>query len=283
MNRVLLLPLLALAAAVPGPVRAETQLCTKIMSLPAVISAQGSYCLGKDLSTSISEGAAIEINANNVTLDCNGYKLGGLAGGPSSTAIGILSTEVQNTVIRNCNLRGFGSAIEVVSLASPYPGGHIVERNRLDGANQQAITVFGTASVVRENVILDTGSGAVAIAIRVEGTVDVIGNLVDGVTTTGAEATEAYGIYTLTNTRATIEDNRIRNLASPLSAFGIHASLDSDALILRRNHFAVDPDLIGGGTSIVCNGANNIATGNDSTGYPNPMVDCADGGHNVYY
>jgi hypothetical protein len=274
--------LLSLLAALPSSALAETQLCTKIASIPAVLSTQGSYCLSKDLSTVMTEGVAVQIAANNVTLDCNGYKLGNLGGGAASTAIAIQSTDRQNTVVRNCGIRGFLAGIELLTFSNPYPRGHLVERNRLDGVLAEGITVFGDASTVRDNVVADTGGGAgggQAIGIRVEGGVDVIGNVVDGVVASGED--NAYGIYTLTNARAEFADNRVRNIVSPVQAYGIHAELFSDALIVRGNTVA-DPAETGG-VGIDCNLGNNIAMRNEVSGFTTPIDECMDGGGNVLY
>src|SRR5436190_3292229 len=62
---------------------------TVIASLPAVITTQGVFCLTHDLTTAITSGTAIDIQVNNVTIDCNGCKIGGLAAGTSSTTRGI--------------------------------------------------------------------------------------------------------------------------------------------------------------------------------------------------
>ena len=69
--------------------QAETTECTVITSLPYTISTQGIYCLKGNLATSMTSGNAIEINTNNVVIDLNGYKLGGLGAGPGTTARGI--------------------------------------------------------------------------------------------------------------------------------------------------------------------------------------------------
>src|SRR5262245_18005116 len=70
-----------LMPSVPG--RAETVNCTPLTSLPAVISVSGIHCLTGDLSTSMTSGIAVEITANNVILDLNGFRLG--ASRPAST------------------------------------------------------------------------------------------------------------------------------------------------------------------------------------------------------
>ena len=69
--------------------QAETVNCTPITTLPAVITVQGIYCLTGNLSTAMTSGNAIEIQTNNVVLDLNGFKLGGLAAGSGTGAAGI--------------------------------------------------------------------------------------------------------------------------------------------------------------------------------------------------
>src|SRR4249919_2938083 len=93
--------LLALFALCLGwtitPAQAETfHTCgTVIASVPTVISTQGLFCLSHDVNTSITSGNAIAINTNNVTLDCNGYKIGGLAAGAASLARGVYADDTR--------------------------------------------------------------------------------------------------------------------------------------------------------------------------------------------
>ena len=73
-----------MASVFPTSTQAETIDCTAITSPPYVIATQGVYCLTGNLSTSITTGSAIEIQANNVTLDLNGFKLGELVAGATN-------------------------------------------------------------------------------------------------------------------------------------------------------------------------------------------------------
>ena len=102
-------PLLVLLALVlgPAPARAETVSCTPITSLPAVITVQGIYCFTGHLSTGMTSGNAIDIQTNNVVLDLNGFKLGGLAAGPGTFAVGIHVDDRRNITIKNGTVRGF--------------------------------------------------------------------------------------------------------------------------------------------------------------------------------
>src|SRR6187200_130915 len=126
-----LLALLLLLPAAPIALAAEGyDACTGFIdSLPATITTQGTWCLRKDLSTAIAAGTAITLATNNVTLDCNGFKLGGLSGGADSQATAVSALERLNIAVRHCSIRGFSVG---VSLAGLSTGGHLVEDNRFD-------------------------------------------------------------------------------------------------------------------------------------------------------
>src|SRR6187549_1930197 len=82
---------LALLPLAPSARAAESfDACTAyVTSLPATLSTAGRYCLTKDLSTAMTSGNAIEVTANNVTLDCNGFRIGNLGGGPDAFTWGV--------------------------------------------------------------------------------------------------------------------------------------------------------------------------------------------------
>jgi parallel beta-helix repeat protein len=151
--------------------------CTgTIPALPATISTQGVWCLKKDLSTDIASGDAITIATNNVTIDCNDFKLGGLAAGDASQAIGIYASTRQNVTVRHCNIRGFKFGIFVSGGA-----GHLVEDNRLDNNLYAGIAVTGDHGLVRRNRVYDTGgaSGA-SLAFGIDSSADITDNIVSG-------------------------------------------------------------------------------------------------------
>src|SRR5690606_3094851 len=145
--------LLAGLSAVPGKANAETYAtCTGFIdSLPATISTQGVWCLRKNLSTAITEGSAIVIATNNVTIDCNGFKVGGLAGGEYTLAMGIRATDRQNVTVRHCNVRGFYCGVQLSG------AGHLVEDSRFDNSSYAGIYVRGDNNLVRRNRVYDTG------------------------------------------------------------------------------------------------------------------------------
>ena len=71
------LALLGIFTALPAQAETFHTCGTIINTIPTVITTQGVYCLNHDLATAISSGSAIDIQTNNVTIDCNNFKIGG--------------------------------------------------------------------------------------------------------------------------------------------------------------------------------------------------------------
>ena len=158
MHTTSLLVLLALTLKA-GPVLAETVNCTPITSLPAVITVQGIYCFTGHLNTAITTGNAIDIQTNNVILDLNGFKLGGLAAGPGTLAVGISALNRQNITIKNGTIRGFLSGIFLGDAGASQ--GHVVEDIRADQNTLEGINVQGSGVIVRNNQVVATGGSTV--------------------------------------------------------------------------------------------------------------------------
>lgn len=195
------------------PAAAETTICTEITSTPTVITTQGVYCLKKHLTANLSTGAAITVNANNVTIDCNEFKIGDLAAGPQTNAVGISANSRLNVTVRNCGIRGFRAGIELLN------GDYRVENNRLDLNTQIGIRVSGDGSKIRGNEVVDTGGSSVAGLTEFQGIdsggdVDIIDNTISGVAASGGSNGTAYGIRTQDMDSGTIRGNRVRNLAA---------------------------------------------------------------------
>ncbi|HEY0661013.1 MAG TPA: right-handed parallel beta-helix repeat-containing protein [Lysobacter sp.] len=142
------------AVAVHGEVRAAESYdnCTGfINSLPATISTQGTWCLSKHLFTSMTSGAAITLATDNVTIDCNHFRLSGFGAGAATDASGISAGASRlNATVRRCRIQGFKYGVLL------YGSGHLVEDNQFDGSTRTGIYVHGDA-VVRDNFVTDTG------------------------------------------------------------------------------------------------------------------------------
>lgn len=272
----------------PAPAAESYDNCVGFVdSLPATINTQGTWCLRQDLATSLSSGSVITVGTNNVTIDCNGFKIGGLAAGAATEALGIVAQDRLNTTIRNCNIRGFMVGTYLID-TSGTAGGHIVEDNRFDSNRIGGPITEGRGSVVRRNQVMDTGGstsptyGGTAYGIFVSGGVDVLDNVVDGVTATTSSDGLAIGIQSnAASLSATIAGNRIRNLVPDGSgtASGIRRSASGIAVFSGNHLFGT-----GSGTGIVCNQSgidsakDNVAI-NFATGIGGLCVD--DGGNVV--
>ncbi|WP_027079577.1 right-handed parallel beta-helix repeat-containing protein [Luteimonas mephitis] len=195
--------------------------CTNFIdSVPATISSQGVWCLRKDVSTGVTSGNAINIQTNNVTIDCNDFKLGGLSAGSASQASGIRADGRQNITVRNCNVRGFYYGILLVGGA-----GHLVEGNRLDNNLSIGIAASDASnSIVRGNRVYDTGGSpdnSTRSGIYSYGgdAVEVADNIVAGVAGTPGYYNAVVGIIRgnyvsgLNRTSAQITGNSISGLA----------------------------------------------------------------------
>jgi hypothetical protein len=246
-----------------------------ITSLPATIGTQGTWCLKQDLSTAISSGNAITINTNNVTIDCNNFKLGGLAAGVGTQANGIFANNLLNSTVRNCNVRGFRYG---VLLQGAGGGGHSVEDSRFDGNTFTAILVEGDGSVVRRNRVFDTGGSAFgeATGIITNNSTDVLENTVSGVAASTGSQGNANGIFTNNNNDGTVAGNRVRGLLKDGSgsANGIYNS-SSGRVVVHNN------DLVGpGNLAIHCQASTGSMRDNVISGFTTTTDNCTDNGGN---
>ena len=210
--------------------------CTGFIdSLPATIATQGVWCLRQHLSTAIASGNAITIATNNVTIDCNDFKVGGLAAGDTSQAIGIQSLERQNATVRQCALRGFRTGIQLFE-----GSGHLVEDNRLDNNLYVGIRVTGEGNLVQRNRVFDTGGyPAPESQHEIHGihvNADVIDNVVDGVFGTNAYSI-AVGIEG-DGPGTVIHGNRVRGVVVPENSFRYAVGIDGpgDTGRIEGNH-----------------------------------------------
>ncbi len=214
---------------------AETTNCTAITSLPYTVTTQGVYCFTDNLSTSISSGYAIAIYANNVTIDMNGYKLGGLAAGAGTLADGIYASKRKNITIRNGTIRGFFRGI---SLTGEFPfttsQGHVIQDILADQNTYIGFALQGRGMTIRNNRVVSTGgstmvSGAHGIQVGGPGN-NIIDNQVSTTTATGNGG--AFGIYPGSADYAMVKDNRVSDTSSPSgTSRGIYVAFSNDVIV----------------------------------------------------
>ena len=255
MTRIPALLLLLAAAGLVPQARAETSTCTSITTLPTVISTQGVYCLKQDLSTAITTGSAITINTNNVTIDCNDFKIGGLGGGPNTLASGISAENRSNITVRNCNVRGFYNGVNLAGAAGGY---HLVEKSRFDLNTGNGILLSGDGGTVRNNRVYDTGNSAGSVAgIQTYGAVDILDNSINNVIAKPGSGMPVYGILTNVGAGREISGNRISGLVAegPVGLrLGIY-NLNSAGLMIRGNSIYFPSPLTANDTGIRCQSA----------------------------
>jgi nitrous oxidase accessory protein NosD len=265
--------LIGLAAA-PTRVHAAQSYdnCTGfITSLPATITTQGTWCLNADLTTAITSGNAITVAANNVTIDCNDFKLGGLAAGAGTQAYGISADTRDNLTIRRCNIRGFRFGTYLVN-----GSGHLIEDSRFDSNTYLSIGVASNRSIIRRNLVIATGGSSFigpSVGIVSYGSVDVLDNTVNGVTATGTN-NNAFGIQTFNNPDGRISGNSVRGVVKVGTGitYGIYNS-GSGRITLRNNDVVGDGST--GSTGLYCNTAQGRATGNVVGGFATTINTCS--------
>lgn len=166
---------LALAAIWAAPLRAETTECMEITTVPVTISTQGVHCLKQSfgINPGLALGTAIDITVNNVVIDFNGFKLGNLAAGASTEAIGIRGVNRNNVTIKNGIIRGFQTAISFevspvlrgMVLPADYStsSGHVVEDMIIDNNTVTGIRMEGTGHTVQRNKVVTTGGSSAPV------------------------------------------------------------------------------------------------------------------------
>ena len=272
------LPLALLLAA--SPARAEVQNCMEIGSLPAALDTQGIYCLTHDLSTNLASGTAISVGVNNVTIDCNGFKIGGLPAGATTRAIGIDVQSRQNVTVRNCAVRGFFIGIQLQD-----GGAHVVEDNRLEANTYVAIGSYDThGDILRRNHVTDTGGNlplalwpyGAAFGIAATGASGVVVDDNVVATVSAGPTTTASGIAVF-DSDGFVRDNLVSGIVTEpgVMRYGINANVSS--LVIRDNSVS---DTWAPGHAIFGT-VNSYCADNHRRGFSTSSIHlCEDGGGN---
>jgi parallel beta-helix repeat protein len=251
--------------------------CTgTIVSLPATISTPGIWCLKRHVYTAITSGAAITIDSDDVTLDCNDFKIGGLPGNVNTDTVGISATHALNVTIRHCVIRGF---LEGIRLDGNASGGSI-EDNRLDQNTVAGIHLAGSGHVVRGNRINSTGRRPAST--RSDGIVStaddcrILENVVMGVAVAGSGG-DVTGIRSEGNA-CEVAWNRIAGLVPDTNGDAIAIDLGASAGgSIHRNQLLSHPSTP---ATAILSGPGNQCGNNSSSGWAGGIVGCTDAGSN---
>lgn len=248
-------------------------------SVPTVITRPGVWCLRADLKVLGYTNSAINIQASDTTLDCKDFTLDGTAIAADQAQWGITSDRQHGVTVRNCNVRAFLYGIAFYNTEST---GNSIVNNRLDGNYVGGITMVGNGGVVRDNIVLNTGSetSAGAEGIFAVGAVDVIGNLIFRVT---SDASSNSAGITTTDFTGSIIGNRVRGLsmgAVSHPSVGIWMAYAANAVV-RDNDISGDDLPITAG--MFCRGATGSIRDNVIKGMETPMMECDPGQNNDIY
>ncbi|HEY8151541.1 MAG TPA: Calx-beta domain-containing protein [Vicinamibacteria bacterium] len=222
----------------------RASLCTPILIVPITITAQGNYCLVKNLSTAQATGNAITIASDFVSVNMSGFKIGGGGAGLGTQAIGVYALNRKNVAIRNGNLRGFLQAVFLQDTSGTFTAsqGHLIENVRADENTLAGIHVQGRGSVVRGNQVSTTGAStalgadATTYGIFSEGPGARV--LLNDVTdTVGVGTGDGVAVAITSGNGSVAERNRIGN-AVLASSSGIRISGSSSVLAIG-NRLAV--------------------------------------------
>ncbi len=197
-----------------SPAHAETTLCTEITALPFTIAVQGVYCLKQNLNVNVSafNSAAITINAGNVTIDFNGFRVNNQAPLATNLAYGVFAQNRKNITLRNGFIRGFNYGVSLSETVADASDSHLVETMKIADSGQIGIWLMGNRSVLRNNRILETGGGpnsdAYGMLIQIADDAVIAENIVFGV----SETVLNYGINFNFSNRIRVVGNEIANI-----------------------------------------------------------------------
>lgn len=221
-----LVPVVALAALAllaARPAAAAYTDCIQLtapVSPPLTISTPGVYCLVDDLDVTLTSGVALQVLADDVTLDLNGHFIRNHATSPgSSYGLYLVGERIE---VRGGTVAGFQRGV-----FSDCDGasGHLLERLHLDGSGFMGALLQCDGTVFRRNVVTGTGSGNVYYAYGVSVT-GARNQVVDNTVTSTVARTRSIGIAAGSGATANlVVENRITTADRGVDTFGLPAEL----------------------------------------------------------
>lgn len=206
------------------PARAEITICTEITSVPFTITTPGIYCLKQNLVNTTDPApaylaGAIEIQADNVTVDLNGFTLSNSLAGPANRMNGVVAFHRKDVTLRNGHVDGFANAVLLGGLLAQRS---TVENISANASNYRGIFVVGADSVIRDNHITNVGPGdldseATGITLVYSENSVIEGNLVSSI----AETAAAFGIGVGFSQTVSVRGNTIYNIKNAAQTNGI--------------------------------------------------------------
>ncbi|MGR8935474.1 MAG: hypothetical protein ACU837_13935 [Gammaproteobacteria bacterium] len=274
---------LALSAAAAFPAQAEISLCTEITSIPTTLTVQGTYCLKQNLETNITTGAAITIANNNITIDFNGFKVGGGQGGLGTQAVGIYALDRKNIVLRNGVIRGFYYGVFFDDSDADYSntGGYRLYDLALDINRYVGVWLEGNGSAIN-NVRINTTGGSTVVPhawalVNAGANADIGDNFIAA---TAADVSGlALGIFAVGST-VNIHGNQVTNTTFGAGGQGIGIFAPSPGDLIESN-VVLNSALVASTGGIVSGSATqDLCVNNRISNFATVIQNCKDGGGN---
>jgi hypothetical protein len=174
---VFLLAALPVAGTRPAAAAPALASCTGFIdALPATISTPGTWCVRAPLALAAA-GIAIDIQSDDVVLDCNGFAISGGAVA-TSDRWGVYSIAHQRVTVRNCTFSGFAYGISLI-----YGDRAVAEDNHAYLIGYTGIRVDGPKSVARRNLVENIGlpTSGDYVGIEVYSGASVIDNRIENI------------------------------------------------------------------------------------------------------
>lgn len=249
--RAYVLLVLAVLVAWAAPARADTQGCTVLNVLPTTIAAAGTYCLDQDHAQAFAGAAVIQVNVDDVVLDCNGHAVRNTNN--ANTVTGVYgNSQRTNVEVRNCTLDNFYVGIFFTASSEPGAVGNRIVGNSVLRARSVGIYVIGSANRIEGNRVAQSSGNYNGVAYGIylySPSAQGVGNAIrdnmiqDWRPTPPAEGNSTQGI-TFFNVRDTeVTGNTITGLHANTNSgvWGIYASQTSNNLIAGNTILSPPP------------------------------------------
>lgn len=226
-----------------------------ISSVPFIIADKGSYYLTRNLS---SEGTAITVSADDVTIDLCGFTLTGPGSGEN---YGISMSLRKNIEIRNGTIRDFGLDGIRERFVESY--NHRIIGIRSVNNGRHGIYLPGNSDVVKDCAVIGNGASyaGTVYGIYVNMTSKVVDNTVSS---NGAAVTVGFICGIRTSTGCTVSGNIVYSNSS-MSSVGVSGitagmgNLVSGNTVHSNNGFGIE-------SSTFCRIFDNVVTDNSKRG-----------------
>lgn len=279
---------LALTVLATVSAHAETTQCTEIASLPATLTEQGVYCLKHDLLTDMTSGSAITIANNSITIDFNGFKLGGAAAGIGTQAIGVYANDHKYITLRNGVIRGFQYGVYLGDTDNNFSntGNHRLYNLTLDSNTATAIYAEGTGNLVYNNRISNTGGSPTyihAYALWIQGpNASITGNIISK--TSAGSGGGSYGIVSTGGT-SVVRSNEVTDTrtGSDGSIRGIWVVGAGDVV---EDNAVLNQAMVAGSYGITSSSPGvdqNVCLNNKLAAFSTAIINCKNGGGNIAF